>query len=592
MPKDTEADTATLQQAAAGWLSAFDGAVGRQDPDAATGLFMVDGHWRDVLAFTWHVETVSGTEIARAFAQRMKNTGASNFRLASGRTLPRRVTRAGTEAIEAIFSFETKVGKGSGVLRLVADEDAGGELRAWTLLTALDEISGHEERLSMARAGGDAFDREFGGDNWQDLRNRARAYADREPDVLVVGGGQAGLAVAARLTHMGIDTLIVDAFERIGDNWRKRYHSLTLHNEVFVNHMPYMPFPPTWPVYIPKDMLANWFEAYVEALELNYWTATRLVAGSYDDATGIWEAQLRRGDGTQHIVRPKHIIFATGVSAIPKIPELPGLQDFGGTMMHSGAYTDGKDWAGKKAMVVGTGNSGHDVAHDLSASGADVTMVQRASAHIVGLAEAQKPYALYFEGPPIEDCDLLAASFPFPVLRRGYQLLTQHAKQADKALLDGLAARGFRLNDGVDDCGFQMSYLQRGGGYYFNVGCSELIIDGAIDLLHWHDIGTFTTDGVQLKDGGTQPADLVVLATGFKNMQDTARIYLGDSVADRIGPVWGFDEGGELRNMWRRTPQPGLWFISGSLAQCRIYSRYLALQIKACEEGLISPLKD
>ena len=391
---------------------------------------------------------------------------------------------------------------------------------------------------------------------------------------------------------MGIDTLIVDAFERIGDNWRKRYHSLTLHNEVFVNHMPYMPFPPTWPVYIPKDMLANWFEAYVEALELNYWTATRLVAGSYDDATGIWEAQLRRGDGTQRIVRPKHIIFATGVSAIPKIPELPGLQDFGGTMMHSGAYTDGKDWAGKKAMVVGTGNSGHDVAHDLSASGADVTMVQRASTHIVGLAEAQKPYALYFEGPPIEDCDLLAASFPFPVLRRGYQLLTQHAKQADKALLDGLAARGFRLNDGVDDCGFQMSYLQRGGGYYFNVGCSELIIDGAIDLLHWHDIGTFTTDGVQLKDGGTQPADLVVLATGFKNMQDTARIYLGDSVADRIGPVWGFDEGGELRNMWRRTPQPGLWFISGSLAQCRIYSRYLALQIKACEEGLISPLKD
>jgi putative flavoprotein involved in K+ transport len=82
------------------------------------------------------------------------------------------------------------------------------------------------------------------------------------------------------------------------------------------------------------------------------------------------------------------------------------------------------------------------------------------------------------------------------------------------------------------------------------------------------------------------PAELLVLATGYKNQQETVRAALGDTVADRIGTVWGFDAGGELRNMWRPTAQPGLWFTAGSLAQCRIYSKVLALQIKAREVGL------
>jgi len=133
-----------------------------------------------------------------------------------------------------------------------------------------------------------------------------------------------------------------------------------------------------------------------------------------------------------------------------------------------------------------------------------------------------------------------------------------------------------------------MSYLQRGGGYYFNVGASELIIEGKIGLMQFDSIKTFTANGVTRSDGSTHRADLLILATGFKNLQDTARVYLGGAVADRIGSVWGFDKGGELRNMRRRTPQPGLWFTAGSLAQCRIYSKYLELQIKGCEESLIT----
>ncbi len=404
--------------------------------------------------------------------------------------------------------------------------------------------------------------------------------------MVVVGGGQAGLSVAARLRALGVDTLIVDRLPRIGDNWRKRYHALVLHNEVHVNHLPFMPFPPTWPVFIPKDMLANWFEAYVEALELNYWPGTELAGGHYDEGERCWHLRLRR-EGGERVLRPRHLIFATGVSSIPILPKLPGLEAFRGTVMHSGAYTDGSAWKGRKALVLGTGNSGHDVAQDLEGAGADVTLIQRSSTYVVSIREAQRVYSIYSEGIPIEDCDLLATSMPYPVLKRSYQLSTAISREHDKTLLEGLAARGLRLDYGEDDTGFQMKYLQRGGGYYFNVGCSDLIIQGKVGLIQYADIERFVPEGALMRDGRVVPAELLVLATGYKNQQETVRHYLGDTIAERIGPVWGFGPDGELRNMWRPTAQPGLWFTAGSLAQCRIYSRYLALQIRAREDGLI-----
>jgi len=588
MPKDSDSELPTggaAEAAVRDWLAAFDAALAAGDADAAAALFAEDSHWRDVLAFDWDLTTTSGRDAVRArVSERLAAIAPTNFCLNEDRYPPRPVMRAGVDCLEAFVRFDTSGGACEGVVRLVPAE--GGGFACWVLMTALREIAGHGELLGFARPGGDAFSREWGGDNWLDIRERARAYADHDPTALVVGGGQAGLAAAARLTHLGIDTLIVDGEDRIGDNWRKRYHSLVLHNEVQVNHMPYMPFPPTWPVYIPKDLLANWFEHYVEALELNFWTGTRLAGGAYDEAARAWEVTLEKTDGTRRVMRPRHVVLATGVSAIPIMPDLPGLSVFKGTVMHSGAYTEGHAWKGKRALVFGTGNSAHDVAHDLWASGVDVTMVQRASTHIVSLAEAQKPYAIYNEGPSVDDCDLLAMASPFPVLREGYRIMTAASKLADKPLLDALEARGFRLNDGVEDCGFQMSYLQRGGGYYFNVGASDLIAEGRIKVLDYADIATFTADGIRLNDGAALGADLVICATGFKSLQDTARVLFGDGVADRIGPVWGFGDDGELRNMWRPTPQPGLWFIAGSLAQCRIYSKVLALQIKAREAGL------
>jgi len=579
-----ERKQATAPAEAQRWLESFEAALAARDATAAAALFLEEGLWRDILAFTWTIRTMAGRPaIETALRETLVRAQATKFHIRDKRTPPRWISRAGDECIEALFEFETAFGPCAGALRLKADSQ--GRLRAWTLNTNLQELRGYEDEFK--RRGEPDSTRDFGAENWADRLRKQRAFSESDPAVIVVGGGQAGLSIAARLHQLGIDTLIVDRHNRIGDNWRTRYHSLTLHNEVYVNHLPYLPFPPTFPVYIPKDKLANWFESYVEAMELNFWTDHELVAGTFDDKNAQWRVTLRQRDGTERVMRPRHLIFATGVSSIPYTPDLPGLETFSGVKVHSGDFKNAERWKGRKALVLGTGTSGHDVAQELHAHGAQVTMIQRSKTHVVSLKEAQSVYAIYSEGIPFDDCDLLATSFPYPVLRRSYQLSTAKGRKVDDTLIKALEARGFNTWLGEDETGFQMMYLRRGGGYYFNVGCSELIISGAIGLLQYADIATFVPEGARLRDGSIVPAELLVLATGYRNQQETVRRYLGDDIADRIGPVWGFDEGGELCNMWRRTAQPGLWFTAGSLAQCRIFSRYLALQIKALEEGLL-----
>jgi cation diffusion facilitator CzcD-associated flavoprotein CzcO len=356
---------------------------------------------------------------------------------------------------------------------------------------------------------------------------------------------------------------------------------------VHVNHMPYMPFPESWPVYIPKDMLANWFEAYVDALELNFWTSTDFLGGSYDAEAGQWTVRLRLVDGSEREMRPRHVVMATGVSGIPNRPQIPALDAFAGRVMHSSEYSDGGEWAGKPAIVIGTGNSGHDIAQDLQSSGAEVTIVQRSPTLIVSIEpSAQLPYSLYEEGPSLAECDLIVTGTPFPLVRKAHVAYTEKSREIDRPLLDRLEARGFELDFGEDGSGWQFKYLTRGGGYYFNVGCSDLIAEGEVGLVQFEDIETFEADGATLKDGSRVPAELVVLATGYRPTEELVERLFGPEVRSRVGPIWGFGEKIELRNMFRATPQPGLWFIAGSLAQCRIFSKYLAQQIKLREVGL------
>jgi cation diffusion facilitator CzcD-associated flavoprotein CzcO len=580
--------TDDISVAADNWLVQFEEALARPDDGLLDALFHRDSYWRDVLALSWNIQTLNGADaILNELKLHARRVAPHGFAIDPDRRSPRKVMRAGTNAIEAIFRFETAVGRGSGILRLIPDADDGNTLKAWTLLTELGELKGFEEQLGVQRPRGNAYSRDFRGPNWLDLRKSQAEYADRDPTVLVIGGGQSGLCIAARLKQLHVDTLIVDREQRIGDNWRKRYHALTLHNQVQVNHLPYMPFPPNWPTYIPKDKLANWFEAYVEALELNFWTETEFEGGQYDETESRWTVTLRRADGGKRVMHPRHVVLATGVSGIPNVPDIPSLKNFAGKIVHSSQYDDGENWKGKRAIVIGTGNSGHDIAQDLYSSGAEVTLVQRSPTLIVSIEpSAQLVYAPYNDGT-LEDNDLIATSMPLKLARKSHAMVTEKSKDLDKELLEGLGRVGFKLDFGEDNTGWQFKYLTRGGGYYFNVGCSDLIVKGEIKLNQFSDIEAFAADGAKMKSGETLPADLIVLATGYKRQEELVKKLFGEGVASRVGTIWGFGEAQELRNMYTRTGQPGLWFIAGGLAQCRIGSKHLALQIKAIEEGLL-----
>ena len=557
-----------LRSIATAWLRAFEAALASGDEAMIASMFEPDGNWRDVLAFTWHLTPRVGADsIAAGLAARQPAVEAHSFEVDPNRTPPRRVKRMGRDSIEIIYRFETKVGRGEGVLRLVPVNGDGGAAghQAWVISTKLNQLKGFEEKTGDNRPSGAAYSRNFGGDNWDDARRKAQIYDDRSPEVL-----------------------IVEKWPRIGDSWRKRYHSLALHNSIKVNHLPYLPFPPTWPNFIPKDMLALWFEFYAQVMEINHWTSTEFTKGEWDAKAKHWVATVRQADGAKRILKPHHIVFANGVSSYPLIPKIPGLDSFKGEVIHSEGFDSGAPFAGKKALVIGTGSSANDIALDLHSFGCETTIIQRGSTTVVSIDPSAKlNYALYDEGPPIEDCDLIASSATPPMIIEAYKMAVQRMVELDHDMIEGLKRIGFKYDIGEDNTGHQMKYRRRGGGYNLDAGSSDLMIKGEIGLLQNDKIERYCPEGALLKDGTIVPADVIILGTGYYSQGELVRRALGEEMADRIGPIWGEGDDGELSNMFKRTPQEGAWFIAGSLPQARIYSKVMALQIKALQEGLV-----
>jgi cation diffusion facilitator CzcD-associated flavoprotein CzcO len=571
---------------AGAWLEKLGVAAERADAAAAAALFLADGWWRDLLAFTWDLRSFHRRDaIATAFGDTLASAGASQFRLEPGKAVVLTDGDPASQWIQAFFVFETRIARGRGFVRLKSE---AGEWRAWTVLTAMEELKGFEERVGPRRAKGTAHGEHKSRMNWLEERGDEREFIGRDPQVVVVGAGQAGLTIAARLTQLGVSTLIVEKNDRVGDNWRSRYRSLVLHDPVWYDHLPYMPFPAHWPVFTPKDKLAGWLESYVDALELNVWTKARLLGGDYDEGSGRWTLRVGRNGG-ERMLHPRHLVLATGMSGVPSVPSIPGAESFGGRLCHSSAHSGGDGYAGKTAVVVGCCNSGHDIAQDFYERGARVTIVQRSSTYVMSSENGIKVlFAGVYEegGPPVEDADLMFASIPYPLLADMHRDATRTIADLDREMLDGLERAGFKLDYGDDGSGIFLKYLRRGGGYYIDVGCSRLIADGKIAVKQGVQIERFTANQVVFTDGSTLPADIVVLATGYKNMRESARALVGDKIADRLGLVWGLDEEGELRTMWRNSGHPGFWFMGGNLHQCRHYSKPLALQIKAALAGI------
>ncbi|ORY64474.1 putative flavin-containing monooxygenase YUCCA3 [Pseudomassariella vexata] len=578
------------------WLEKFAEVLSTGDASKLDRIIFQDAWWRDQLAVTWDMRTLHGLDrISSYLAPNIAEIGFQKLKLQdTGIYQPREESpSSGLSWVESMFSFETAVGRGKGMLRLVQDQD--GTYRALMIYTALQEIKGHEELIGARRphGGNESLKDGVKMENWLERRQKEVEFKDGDPAVLIIGAGQSGLNVGARLRNVGISSLLIDKNERVGDNWRNRYRTLVTHDPVQYTHMAFMKFPSNWPLFTPKDKLGDWFEIYGSAMELNIWLKTTVKSASYDDATQLWTVSVLRNSSEERILKPKHIVFATGHAGEPKIPTFSGQEKFKGIVYHGSQHEDATvkgHMAGKKVIVVGTGNSGHDIAQNYYECGANVSMLQRRGTYVIS---AKKGLFMLHEGiydetgPPIEDADICAQSLPIPIQFALNVGLTERIKEAERENIEGLTKAGFKLDFAEDGSGIYRKYITRGGGYYIDIGASQLIIDGKIKVIQSPDgIEGFEENALVLADGRKLEADIVVLATGFDNMRTTARKILGDKIADRAKDVWDLDEEGEVNTMWRPSGHPGLWFMGGSLALCRIHSRTVALQIQAALFGL------
>ncbi|KAI1262746.1 flavin-binding monooxygenase-like protein [Xylariaceae sp. FL1019] len=588
-------------QVATEFIDNFQKYIDAKDGKGLSDLFWEDGYWRDHLCLSWDFRTLQSPSKISTFLganiSRLVNVKLDTSSIVRAPSVSQLDAFGKSKCIALFIAVTTDVGIGEGVARLIYQD---GSWKAATFYTALTGLTGFEERRGHRRPLGASHGGSRKMKNWHEQRISDVNFEDADPQVLILGAGQGGLTSAARLKMLDVSTLIVDRNDRVGDNWRQRYRQLVLHDPVWFDHMPYLNFPDHWPIFTPKDKIADFFEAYVNILELNVWNRTELVSSEWNDADKRWTVTLERrhagesGRKETRILRPRHIIQATGHSGKKNLPALDGIESFKGSLCHSSEFPGAKAGSqGKRAIVVGSCNSGHDIAQDFYENGYDVTMIQRSSTCVVSSKAISDIFLapLYAEaGPPVDDADLLLWSNPAALFKTVQQQVTGVGLEHDKALLEGLEKAGFKVDNGIDGSGLFYKYFQRGGGYYIDVGCSQLIIDGKIKVKHLggQDISGVQSEGLLLADGSVLPADEIVFATGYQNMRTQARILFGDSVADRTQDVWGFDEEGEFRTMWRRSGHPGFWFMGGNLALTRYFSRFLALQIKALEEGLAS----
>ncbi|KAK0211151.1 dimethylaniline monooxygenase [Desarmillaria ectypa] len=570
------------------WFKSLADAIEAKDSTTITAHFLADGYWRDLLSLSWDNRTLYTIPVIKKFLDdndRLKSSRLRNLEL-EGQPVLLRANRDFTW-VQCFFTFETSVARGRGFFRLMRDTDDGA-WKAKTFYTGIEELKGYEEHRGTTRPVGVNHGTNTDRKSWKHTRADKREFVDVEPTVLIIGAGQSGLAVGARLGQLNVDTLIIDKNDRVGDNWRKRYNFLVLHDPVWYDHLPYVAFPPHWPVFTPKDKLGDWFESYAATMELNIWMQSTIISATYDEPSHLWTINIARAGHPDRVIRPKFIVLATGHSGEPNIPVFKDQDIFKGHLCHSSQHTTGGNFKGKKAVVVGCCNSGHDIAQDFYEQGADITIVQRSSTYVMSSAAGLGVLfrGLYEEnGPPTEDADIMFSSTPNHMFQILHKYTTEEIAEIDRPMLDGLQKVGFEVDYGVGGSGFITKYFTRGGGYYIDVGASKLIVERKIKLKQGHQISHFTENSVVFDDGTEIEADIVVLATGYKNMKTTAVKILGPE-AERMKDVWGLDSEGELKGIYRHSGHPGIYAMGGNLALVRFWSKRLALRIKAQVESL------
>ncbi|KAE9363311.1 FAD/NAD(P)-binding domain-containing protein [Stipitochalara longipes BDJ] len=513
--------------------------------------------WRDIYALTGTSRTFYGAEsILAAWEAAGGDAKPRGFEFVSGSAM---VFRAGPACwIQANYGFETNQTSSQAIVSLVQEE---GEWKVWLVRTILDSLKGIEGSADFLAPGGG-----------EEIQNDVESKnGKKEFDCAIVGAGQSGLSIAGRLKALGVSYVVLEKNPEVGDNWRKRYDYCKLHLPRETAHLP---FERTFgsdklPEYLSKDQVAKGYKDWVEKYGINVWTDSKLEHGDWNPAENKWTLNVLQGKEKREIVC-SHVVMAVGAGGqIPKMPEYANREIFTGDALHSVYYKNASAWNGKHGIVIGAGTTAHDMAEDMLEAGlASVTIVQRNPTYVIPAEYIRDVVShSYNEHIPTSVADQLTWSIPPPIMALLYKGMATHRSSLEPERFNALEKVGFRLER---DGSLAEHIFKRFGGHYVDVGASAKISKGLIKVKSDSLPVRYVEDGLEFEDGERLPADVVVFATGF----------------DKMGDWWGIDNQGEIRSAFRPCEQRGMWYAGGDQSQCRYFSRFVALSIKADVMGV------
>ncbi|KAK0934573.1 hypothetical protein LTR29_013839 [Friedmanniomyces endolithicus] len=551
-----------------------------------------DAIWRDLLSFTGTYRTFYSRKTVFATLQKLsKEKQRSPFALEGsepriGRTVD------GTSWLDINVSCSTSenglVGECKGTVSVVLCED--GEWRIWMLRTWLESFEGHghpdvlEPVTAVSNgAGHESADTHTNGASDGSAMNGDGPTTDY--DVIVVGGGQAGLSTAGRLKALGVRYILLERRPEIGDVWNTRYESLRWHTS---KHYGSLPFGHTYPeeddYMLPAKRIGACHRAWAEKFGINVQTSTAVESARWDKSTASWTVTASSTTGKQTLTA-RNLVLTIGVGHLTPVlpawatPPQVSASNFHGTILHGSAYRSCAPFAGKPGLVVGTANTAHDVAEDMANAGMHPTMLQRGSTFVFPAEWLHRAEDAHYH-PSMDPADADRESFTYPnkIMREMINRAVWSGIRRSPERFDALEREGFKV-DRFGDI-YDNLYV-RFGGHYVDIGASARIAGGEIRV-NTKSVRGLTETGVVFEDGSELAAELVVLCTGFDHdfRHDAAEI-VGHEVADQMDDFWNVDAEGEVRGHAKFAGHPNLYYHGGDIRMGRFFSRFVALQIQA-----------
>ncbi|CBF87231.1 hypothetical protein AN9242.2 [Aspergillus nidulans FGSC A4] len=569
------------------WLFSFTEKLSSGQQSNISSLFLEKESWfRDFVSFSWDFASHNGAAAICEYLAGSTSGFAEPKADQPGALRPQLVEIGGLQFVQAGFSFRNTFGTGRGVLRLANVEPE--EWKAWTVFTVLERLNGQDE-LEATRA--EKAEAQAGASGYGTEPSSVQSD-DGGLQVLVVGAGQCGLALAAHLQNLGLNYLVVDKFSRPGDSWRARYDTVRLHTPIYTDHYPFLKYPASWPRYLDRAHVTKWMEHYEEIMGLNVRHSTLASNFRYNETSRVWTVDLQSKDCIQ-TVHAKHVVLATGLlGAIPNRPTFPGEASFKGQILHTSAHKSAAlmpEALKKKITIIGSGTSAHDIAQDFVNHGAEnVTMVQRGAMYVVSRDSMERIQLPLWNTPGVslEDADLLSHSLPIAVARTLSVGESQMMSAKDKDMLDALEKAGMAVKRGDGDSLLDYQLI-KGGHFYADQGACQMIIDGRIKVRQCEQgVQGYYEDGVILANGTKIESEVVILATGFELSTKLIERLMGEDVMNKVARICTLHNSQERIGVWKPTGVPGFWYMTGSFIWSRQFSGILALQIAAIERGM------